>query len=192
MAKFKNFIPQKCTVIRNGQEQEIEAINLVPGDIVKIKGGDNIPADVRIVECLEMKVNNASLTGESEDLLRKPDFTSENPLETKNLAFFGTSCTTGSGIGVVFKTGEETVIGQIANLASSAGEETSTLKREINIFIKYISYMAFTEAAGFFILGFIQGYGWIQNFIFAIGVLVANVPEGVVAAVTIQLALTAK
>ena len=92
----------------------------------------------------------------------------------------------------MFETGDRTVIGQIANLASSAGEETSTLKREINIFIKYISYMAFSEALAFFILGFIQGYGWIQNFIFAIGVLVANVPEGVVAAVTIQLALTAK
>lgn len=132
-----------------------------------------------------MKVNNASLTGESEDLLRKPDCTSENPLETKNLAFFGTQCTTGSGTAIVFETGDRTVIGQIANLASTAGAQQSTLSREIQIFIKYISYMAFTEAAIFFVLGFIQGYPWITNFIFAIGVLVANVPEGVVAAVTI-------
>jgi len=58
-----------------------------------------------------MKVNNASLTGESEDLIRRPDMTSENPLETKNLAFFGTQCTTGHGIGIVFETGEKTVIG---------------------------------------------------------------------------------
>ena len=58
-----------------------------------------------------MKVNNASLTGESEDLLRKPDCTSDNPLETKNMAFFGTQCTTGHGVGVVFETGDRTVIG---------------------------------------------------------------------------------
>jgi len=62
----------------------------VPGDIVKLKGGDNIPADMRILECNEMKVNNSSLTGESEDLPRRPEMSSENPLETKNLAFFGT------------------------------------------------------------------------------------------------------
>ena len=111
MAKFKNFIPQKSVVIRGGQEQEIEAIHLVPGDLVKLKGGDNIPADVRILECNEMKVNNASLTGESEDLVRRPDCTSDNPLETKNMAFFGTQCTTGHGVGVVFETGDRTVIG---------------------------------------------------------------------------------
>lgn len=83
----------------------------MPGDLVKLKGGDNIPADCRILECIEMKVNNASLTGESEDLIRKPECTSDNPLETKNMAFFGTSCTTGQGIGVVFETGDRTVIG---------------------------------------------------------------------------------
>lgn len=192
MAQFKNFIPQKSVVIRAGQEQEVEAIKLVPGDIVKLKGGDNIPADVRILECSEMKVNNASLTGESEDLIRRPEMTSDNPLETKNLAFFGTQCTVGHGVALVFETGERTVIGQIANLASSAGAGSSTLNKEIHIFIKYISYMAFTEAIGFFVLGFIRGYGVLSNFIIAIGVLVANVPEGVVAAVTIQLALTAK
>ena len=87
------------------------AANLVPGDIIKLKGGDNIPADVRILECNEMKVNNASLTGESEDLTRKPTMTSESPLETKNLAFFGTQCTTGHGIALVFETGDRTVIG---------------------------------------------------------------------------------
>lgn len=111
MAQFKNFIPPKAIVIREGQEKEINAKTIVVGDIVKIKGGDNIPADCRIVECYEMKVNNASLTGESEDLLRRPDKTSDNPFETKNLAFFGTQCTQGVGVGVVFKTGDNTVIG---------------------------------------------------------------------------------
>ena len=67
-----------------------------------------------------MKVNNSSLTGESEDLVRKPQNTSLNPLETKNLAFFGTRCTAGAGLGLVIETGDRTVIGQIANLATTA------------------------------------------------------------------------
>ena len=90
MAKFKDFIPQTTMVIRHGNEKVIEAKSLVPGDIVKIKGGDNIPADIWIIDCNEMKVNNASLTGESEDLLRAVEKTADNPLETANLAFFGT------------------------------------------------------------------------------------------------------
>lgn len=69
-------------VIRDGNEKAIDAGGLVPGDLVRLKGGDNIPADVRIIECYEMKVNNASLTGESEDLLRGIEKSSDNPLET--------------------------------------------------------------------------------------------------------------
>jgi sodium/potassium-transporting ATPase subunit alpha len=69
MAQFKNFIPPKAVVIREGQEKEINAKTIVIGDIVKVKGGDNIAADMRVIECYEMKVNNASLTGESEDLI---------------------------------------------------------------------------------------------------------------------------
>ena len=97
----------------------MNAQDLVPGDLVRVKEGDNIPADIRIVECYEMKVNNSSLTGESEDLIRKPEKTSDNPFETKNLAFFGTRCTAGTCVGVVFETGDWTVIGQIANLATT-------------------------------------------------------------------------
>jgi sodium/potassium-transporting ATPase subunit alpha len=90
---------------------EINASELVPGDIVDISIGDNIPADVVLIRTSEMKVNNASLTGESEDLLRSPEEKSKNIFESGNVAFFGTSCTNGSGIGIVFKTGDSTVIG---------------------------------------------------------------------------------
>jgi len=78
-----------------------------------------------------MKVNNASLTGESEDLLRSIDQKSMNIFESQNVAFFGTSCTTGTGVGVVFKTGDNTVIGRIAGLASSADAHETTLALEI-------------------------------------------------------------
>jgi sodium/potassium-transporting ATPase subunit alpha len=83
--------------------------------------GKNIPCDIVIFQSNEMKVNNASLTGESEDIHVDPDLPpNDNILETKNAGFFGTSCTAGSGKGICIRTGDATVIGQIANLASSA------------------------------------------------------------------------
>ena len=102
---------------RNGVKKLINARDLVPGDIVDINIGDNIPADVIIITSNEMKVNNASLTGESEELLRNPEEKARNIFESPNVGFFGTACTNGSGTGIVFKTGDDTVIGQIANLA---------------------------------------------------------------------------
>ena len=192
MAKFKDFIPQTTMVIRHGNEKVIEAKGLVPGDIVKIKGGDNIPADIRVIDCNEMKVNNASLTGESEDLLRSIEKTHDNPLETANLAFFGTQCTTGSGIAVVIETGDRTVIGQIANLAQSADAADTPLSVEIDRFIKIVSAVAIFLGVLFFVLGLAYGYNIIIDIVFAIGIIVANVPEGLLATVTVCLALTAK
>jgi len=157
-----------------------------------VKEGNNIPADIRIVECYEMKVNNSSLTGESEDLMRKVEKTSDNPFETKNIAFFGTRCTAGTCVGVVFETGDRTVIGQIANLATTERSTANPISREINKFIKIISLIATTEGVIFFIVGLAMGYNIIVCFIFSIGIIVANVPENLIATVTISLAVTAK
>ena len=192
MAQFKNFIPPRALVIRDGNESSIEALKLVPGDLIRVKGGENIPADIRVVECHEMKVNNASLTGESDDLLRKVEKTADNPLETANLAFFGTACTFGNGLGVVINTGDRTVIGQIANLAQSAQASETPLSTEIDRFVKIISTIAISLGILFFALGFIYGYGVVTNLIYGIGIIVANVPEGLLATVTVSLALTAK
>lgn len=111
MAQFKNFIPPKAAVFRGGVKRNINAAELVPGDIVEVSIGDNIPADIRLITTNEMKVNNASLTGESEELLRIPEENARNIFESPNVAFFGTACTNGLGVGIVFKTGDSTVIG---------------------------------------------------------------------------------
>jgi sodium/potassium-transporting ATPase subunit alpha len=116
---------------REGKWENIEARLLVPGDLVQVKAGDNIPADLILIDTNEMKVNNASLTGESEDLLRSVDEKNINIFESHNVAFFGTACTAGTGVGVVFKTGDNTVIGRIAGLASSADVHETTLALEI-------------------------------------------------------------
>lgn len=93
MEGFKNMIPPKAIVYRDGNKREIEAELLVPGDIIEIPNGAKIPADIRILDSWDMRVDNSSLTGESDPLLRSAECTnSDNPLETKNLAFFGTFC----------------------------------------------------------------------------------------------------
>lgn len=139
-----------------------------------------------------MKVNNASLTGESEDLLRQAECKVPNVFESPNVAFFGTMCTAGLGEGIVFRTGDNTVIGRIANLTTSAESAETPLSIEIERFIKIISVVAFSLGITFFFFGVAYGYHIITNLVFAIGIIVANVPEGLLATVTVSLALTAK
>lgn len=112
MEGFKNMLPQQTTVIRGGVEKRIAAEKLVPGDVIKISMGEKIPADIRIIFSREMRVDNSALTGEVDPLLRSIECTHpDNPLETKNLAFFGTLCKEGQGRGVVIRIGENTVLG---------------------------------------------------------------------------------
>jgi sodium/potassium-transporting ATPase subunit alpha len=193
MAQFENFIPPKATVIRNGKQEVIDAKLIVPGDVVQVKGGENVPCDVCLFKTTEMKVNNASLTGEAEEILLDPELEPiDNIFETKNVCFFGTQCTEGEGTGICFRTGDKTVIGQIANLASSAEKNETPLSIEIHRFILIISAVAMTLGVVFFIFGVLYDYPFITNLVFAIGIIVANVPEGLLATVTVSLALTAQ
>ena len=194
MAGFKNMIPPETIVIRGGREMSVESYLIVPGDLVKLKAGARIPADVRIIEANNgLKVDNSSLTGESEPLTRSIECTSQkSPLETKNLAFFGTTCADGTGKGIVINTGDRTVIGAIAKLTNTTVEEQTTLGREINRFIKMISVVAICFGLGFFFIGVGFGYSMVTNMVDAIGIIVANVPKGLIATVTVSLSITAK
>jgi sodium/potassium-transporting ATPase subunit alpha len=173
---------------------QINGNDLVPGDLVDLMPGKNIPADVIILNQTDMKVSNASLTGESEELARHsdPSKAHENIFETGNAAFFGTQCTQGKGVGLVFRIGDDTIIGQIANLASSAESKETPLSLEIAIFIRFVSGVAIFLGVLFFFIGVGFGYDFITNLVFAIGIIVANVPEGLLATVTVSLAFTAK
>mgnify|MGYP000848321779 CR=1 FL=1 len=193
MESFKNFIPQKTRCLRNGAWTEIPAAKLVPGDIVEVKGGDKIPADIRIIVSNEMKVDNSSLTGESDALLRTPECTHpENPLETMNLAFFGTLCKEGSAKAIVVSIGDNTVIGQIAELAAGESMDETPLVKEINNFVTKMCMISFTFGACFFGLGFILGFKIVTNVEFAIGIIVANMPEGLIATLTVCMTLAAQ
>lgn len=179
-------------MIRNGQKTVISAEELACGDVVEVKGGDRIPADIRVIQASGFKVDNSSLTGESEPQSRSPEFTNENPLETKNLAFFSTNCVEGNGRGIVIATGDRTVMGRIANLASGLDSEETPIAKEIEHFIHIITGVAVFLGVTFFIIAFILGYHWLDAVIFLIGIIVANVPEGLLATVTVCLTLTAK
>jgi sodium/potassium-transporting ATPase subunit alpha len=192
MDSFKNMVPDQANVIRDGSTQTILAKTVVVGDLIMVKGGDRIPADIRIIEAAGMKVDNSSLTGESEPQTRTPEYTHENPLETKNVAFFSTNCNEGSATGIVIKCGDDTVMGRIATLASGLETGDTPIAREIEHFIHIITGVAVFLGVSFFILSFILGYNLIEAVVFLIGIIVANVPEGLLATVTVCLTLTAK
>merc|ERR1711962_276682 len=192
MESFKNLVPQYALARRDGEKVTITAAELTLGDIVEIKFGDRVPADIRILEARQFKVDNSSLTGESEPQQRTPEFTHENPLETKNLAFFSTNAVEGTCIGMVVNIGDNTVMGRIAGLASGLASDQTPIAKEIAHFIHIITGVAVFLGVSFFIIAFILGYNWLDAVIFLIGIIVANVPEGLLATVTVCLTLTAK
>ncbi|XP_067909988.1 potassium-transporting ATPase alpha chain 2-like [Heterodontus francisci] len=192
MASFQMMVPQKALVIRDGEKQLITADKLVVGDIVQIKAGDQIPADLRLLSAQSCKVDNSSLTGESEAQSRSTEYTHDNPLETKNIGFYSTTCLEGTATGMVINTGDQTMIGAIASLASGVHNEKTPIANEIEHFVCIVTGLAVTVGVVFFILALSLGYKLLDAIIFLIGIIVANVPEGLLATLTVSLTLTAK
>merc|ERR1719370_2873348 len=179
-------------VRRNGQKTDVRTSELTLGDIVFLREGDVVPADVRILKSSGLKVDNSNLTGESEPQSRSPEFTHNNPLETKNLAFFSTNCVEGTAVGIVVQCGDNTVMGRIANLTSSLGSGKTPIAIELEHFIHIITGVAVFLGVSFLIIALAMDYHWLEAIIFLIGIIVANVPEGLLATVTVCLTLTAK
>jgi P-type E1-E2 ATPase len=121
-------LPLTVKIIREGKMQLIPAKNLVRGDLIEISNGDKIPADVRIIESNGLKVDNSALTGEAQLLSRGIEATNKNPLESNNMAFFGTLCKNGRGKGIVTHIGENTFLGKIANLSSDKIKDKTPLR----------------------------------------------------------------
>ncbi|CAG8536756.1 6103_t:CDS:2, partial [Acaulospora colombiana] len=193
LESFLNMIPQKCYVLRERKLMQIQASNLVHGDVVFIKMGDKVPADLFIFAANDMKVDNSSLTGESEPQERKKTNTQKNPLEATNLCFNGTLVVSGEGYGIVIRTGDHTVLGQIAGLTAGEEKNKSPLSQEIDSFVKIIATIAIICAIIFFGIGFkVNDNNFSLTISFAISVLVAWVPEGLPATVTVLLTIAAK
>jgi len=192
MESFKNLVPKVAVVVRSGEIKKVEATEITIGDIVMVKFGDQIPADLRIIESHGFKVDNSSLTGESEPQSRSNEFTHENPLETKNLAFFSTNAVEGTAKGVVIMIGDNTVMGRIAGLAAGLQAGRTPIANEIHHFIMIVTGVAMVLGVSFGSIALAVGYGAIEAAVFLIGIIVANVPEGLLATVTVCLTLTAK
>uniref|UniRef100_A0A670IJL9 Sodium/potassium-transporting ATPase subunit alpha n=1 Tax=Podarcis muralis TaxID=64176 RepID=A0A670IJL9_PODMU len=192
IASFKNLVPQQATVIRDGDKFQINANQLVVGDLVEIKGGDRVPADIRIITSQGCKVDNSSLTGESEPQTRAPECTHESPLETRNIAFFSTMCLEGTATGIIINTGDRTIIGRIASLASGVENEKTPIAIEIEHFVDIIAGLAIFFGATFFVVAMVIGYPFLKAMVFFMAIVVAYVPEGLLATVTVCLSLTAK
>ena len=156
-----------------------------------------IPADLRVIDCShDLEVDNSSLTGESDPQKRawKPESEDIIPMEAKNLCFFGTLVLNGKGLGLVIQTGDNTFMGRTAALASSTDGGKTPIQREIHSFVTKIAVIALVFGIALFTVSMVLNPDrWIQNVIlFFIGIVITNVPEELMAVVTIQLTLTAK
>lgn len=193
MASFAGMLPPKATVLRGGEWTKIESKDVCQGDIIKIQAGNKIPADIRVMKASEdMKVEQAALTGEPDHLSRKVECTDENPLETKNLLFFGTLCPSGNCTGVVVNIGDHTVMGRISKIATQTENVQTPINKEIERFVLIVSAVAVFLGVTFFFIGVAKNTDPITNLVFMIGIIVANVPEGLLATVTVCLSLTAQ
>ncbi|MFZ6016897.1 MAG: HAD-IC family P-type ATPase [Nitrospirota bacterium] len=175
--------------LRDGKEKEIHARDIVPGDIIFLSEGDKVPVDARLIKTSGLMVNNAPLTGESEPMPRVSDKFDGELIESPNVVFAGTSVVSGSGKAVVFATGMQTEFGRIAHLTGAVESGLSPLQIEIIKVTRIIAVIATVMGVFFFALGYFMGRTFWENFIFAIGIIVANVPEGLLPTVTLSLAM---
>lgn len=192
MEELRKLLPFRVAAIREGREIEIDAAEIVPGDLVLLREGDKVPADGRVVETSRLTVNNSPLTGESDSRTLSVEPCDTELLESGNLAFAGTLVVGGSGKIVVYATGLATEFGKIAQITGRVVEEVSPLHIEISRVTRIVAAIAVVCGAGFFTIGILMGRGFWANFLFAIGIIIANVPEGLLPTVTLSLAMGSK
>ncbi len=190
---LKRLLPAYARVMRDGAEVKILAEDIVPGDVLMLAEGDNISGDGRFVEEFEVRTNNATLTGESAPVRKTATAVGDDTqtvTEMRNLAFAGTSVASGTGKVVVVNTAMSTQFGKIANLTQTLKAEMSPLQKEMARITRLITFLAVGMGVVFFLLGtLIVRMELISAFIFAIGIVVANVPEGLLPTVTLALAM---
>ncbi|MGE5839649.1 MAG: cation-translocating P-type ATPase, partial [Deltaproteobacteria bacterium] len=186
---LRRLLPFNVKVVREGTTREVNATEVVPGDIIVLAEGDRVPADARIVDSGRLMVDNAPLTGESEAKPRTHEPFDGDLLDSPNIVFAGTHSVSGTCKAVVFATGMSTEFGKIAHLTSAVKPGLSPLQKELLKVTRVIALIAVTTGAFFFGLGFVVGKSFWHNLLFAIGITIANVPEGLLPTVTLSLAM---
>ncbi len=193
IAALQKLLPSYVKTLRQGKVGQISAVDIVPGDIILLQEGDNVPADCRLLEAFSLRVNNSTVTGESLPKARDALPSSEDALlYSRNILLAGTSIVSGEGRAVVFATGIHTEFGIIAHLTQTAGTSDFPLQQEIARLSRIVALIALALGIIFFFIGQSMGLSFWANFIFAIGIIVANVPEGLLPTVTLSLAMAAQ
>lgn len=187
---LRRLLPMRVKVLRSGEIREVSAPLLAPGDVAILAEGDRVPADGRVITAVQFRVDNAPLTGESVPKTRTAEAATEGPLvESANVVFAGTTILSGTARVVIFATGMNTEFGKIAHLTAGVEAEMSPLQREIQKVTRLIAAISVGIGLAFFGLGVLIGRSFWENFVFAVGLLVANVPEGLLPTVTLALAV---
>jgi len=193
MAELLKLVPAIVTVKRSGKIREIKADNLVPGDILIIEEGDRVGADTLLIASNSLKVNNATLTGESRPVRRSEQGeTSDEILDAENIVLAGTTVASGNCSGVVFATGKNTQFGRIAELTEQVKKRSNPMQIEITRITRILTLAAVFAGGIFFLLGYLSGQGLLIASIFALSLIVANVPEGMLPTITLSLSIASR
>ena len=183
------YLPNQIAVVRDGQRHLIDARTLVPGDVIVLEEGERVPADARVIEG-RLQIDSSALTGESVPVTRQAgEPETAVLLEARDLVFSGTSCTGGEARALVYATGMQTELGRISALAERLDREESPLERQVRRVAKLIAVVAVGVGALFLPLGLLAGLPFTDALVFAVGLLVANVPEGLLPTITLALAV---
>jgi Ca2+-transporting ATPase len=189
---LKKMASPNAHVIRDGEISVIPSRELLPGDVVLLKTGDYVPADVRIIESVNLQIDEAALTGESVPVDKEVDLIDEDQLglgDQKNLGFMSTLITYGHGKGVVINTGMSTIMGKIAEMIQEEEEGETPLQQKLNQLGKFLGNLTLAVCAIVFALGVFRGEPLLEMLMTAVSLAVAAIPEGLPAIVTIVLAL---
>ena len=179
-------------VLRDGKAQKLPAAHLVPGDVILLEAGDQVPADARILECSRLRADESSMTGESVPVEKEAleSLPEDTPLgDRRNMLISGTLVTAGRGSALVVATGMDTQMGHIANLLLEGREGDTPLQRKMAEISKSLSFLCLSVCAVMFGVGLVQGKNMLEMFLTAVSLAVAAIPEGLPAIVTIVLAL---
>ncbi len=192
LAALKKLAAPDAQVLRNGRRETISSTQLVPGDVVYLEAGYFIPADVRLLEAVNLRVEEAALTGESVPVQKDETILLESEAtlgDRKNAAFMGTTIAYGRGRGVVVGTGMHTQLGMIASMLQSVENEQTPLQRKLDQLGKTLGWAALAVCGLVLVAGILQGGDLLEMFMISVSLAIAAVPEGLPAIVTISLAL---
>ncbi len=192
LAALRKLASPDAEVIRDGYRQVFPAHKLVPGDLVLLEAGNYVPADIRLLEAVNLRIDEAALTGESVPVKKNAiiRLQADIPLgDRKNTTFMGTMVNYGRGNGVVVSTGMHTQIGLIATMLQMVEHEPTPLQRRLDAVGKTLGWAALAICAAVFLVGWMRGFDPLDMFLIAVSLAIAAVPEGLPAVVTISLAL---